>query len=274
MVSEYLNHTRSLEELDQLFADNRLAAAQTVQSNFQIEVSKAIVNIGEINQVASARIMADSQVASAKIMADAEVVATSLLAKAEVAAFRSQGTFVAESAPVPESARIERPEPSSDTQIKTIVTTANHEIQSFSTDAIEKIRTEAAEAIDRIKTHANGAIQDIRTLVADVADKTEADVKTAQSILAEQKDMPRSTAEATKNAEIAAEKLSSQTRKNSRDLKQIVDASVKEIRKQADLSIPEVMRITTSVEARILARRDEAMSRVEKILEIIDKTSP
>lgn len=265
MVSEYLKHVRSLEELDQLFADNRIAAAKAAESNFKFEVSRAIVSIGEINQVASARITADSQVASAKIMADAEVISTSLLAKAEVAVFRTQHPITPENigdGAYPQSAN---------RHIETIVNEANQEIREFSSNAIEQIRKESSDAIDRIKTHATGAIEDIKTLVNEVAEKTKADAEKAALLLAEQKEMPRNKDEIIVAAEGAASELASQTQQNLQDLRDMLDASIREITRQADLSVREIMAITKSIENRILARRDEAIGRIDQIMEKIPK---
>lgn len=259
MVSEYLKHVRSLEELDKFFAESRLAAAKAAESNFKFEVSRAIVSIGEINQVASARITADSQVASAKIMADAEVISTSLLAKAEIAVFRTQNPIT------PENIGDGVDPESVDSQIQAIANEANQEIRESSSNAIERIRKEASEAIDRIKTHATGAIEEIRTLVSDVADKTKADAEKAGALLAEQKEMPRNKDEMIIHAEEAASELASHTEQNLQELRDILHASIKEITRQADLSVKEIMNITKSIEARILARRDEAIGNVDRI---------
>lgn len=265
MVSEYLKHVRSLEELDKLFAENRIAAAKAAESNFKFEVSRAIVSIGEINQVASARITADSQVASAKIMADAEVISTSLLAKAEIAVFRTQSPIT------PENIGDGTDPQKVNSQIEAIATEANQEIREFSSNAIEQIRKEAADAIDRIKTHATGAIEDIRTLVSDVSEKTKADAEKAAELLAGQKEMPRNKDEMIVNAEEAASELVSHTQQNLQDLRDMLDASIREITRQADLSVKEILTITKSIEFRILARRDEAIGRVDQIMEKAQK---
>lgn len=85
MTSDYLTQTRSLKELDALFEHDRLSAAKIAKTVFAHEVTVAIANIGEINQIANARILADSQISSAKMLTDAEVAATLLLSKAEIA---------------------------------------------------------------------------------------------------------------------------------------------------------------------------------------------
>lgn len=268
MVSEYLKHVRSLEELDKLFAENRLAAAKAAESNFKFEVSRAIISVGEINQVASARITADSQVVSAKIMADAEVISTSLIAKAEVAIFQTQSPITPENisdGADPQSANI---------QMESVIKNADQEIRDFSNEAIEQIRKEAVDAIERIKANAAAPIEEIRALVADVADRTKTDAEKAAKILAEQKEMPRNKDDMVENAEKAASGLASQTQKNLQDLQEMLDSSIKEITTQTDIFVKEIMKLAKSVEARILACRDEALLRVNQILEKVHKKLP
>ena len=76
MVREYLKQVRSIDELDKVIEHDREVAADIAKTVFNLDVSTAIANIGKINHIANARIMADSQVVSAKIMSDAEVAAT------------------------------------------------------------------------------------------------------------------------------------------------------------------------------------------------------
>ncbi len=64
MVSEYLKQTRSIEELEALFEKDRHAAAKVATVVLNHEVTVGITNIGEIHQIANARIFADSQAAS------------------------------------------------------------------------------------------------------------------------------------------------------------------------------------------------------------------
>lgn len=79
MVSDYLKHTRSIEELDELFSRNKELAALAAGEFFKHEISIAISNIEEIQKVAQARVLADSQVASATVMSAAEVKAAQIL---------------------------------------------------------------------------------------------------------------------------------------------------------------------------------------------------
>lgn len=261
MARKDLKVMKSLEELDKLLSDEQLATAKAVESNFKFEVSKAIVSIGEINQIASARITADSQVASAKIMADAEVISASLLAKAEIAVFQTQE-------PINQEGPVDKADPhTTDNMVEAIVTNANQEIRTSSNDAIEQIRKEASEAIERVKGHAKGAIEEIRTLVANVADRTRASAETAGKVLSEQREKPLNQDEMVENAKKAAEKLAFEAEKNLDDLKTVLDSTVEKITRQADLSVKEIMNITKSVEARILSRRDNAIERIDQILE-------
>lgn len=88
MVSDYLKHSRSLDEVYALIDKNRAEAARTVQAKFHNDMEAAIATIASIGAIAGARVQADSKVASAKVMINAELTATRLLAEAEMQASR------------------------------------------------------------------------------------------------------------------------------------------------------------------------------------------
>ena len=88
MVSDYLRHSRDLDEVYALIDKNRADAALAAQAKFHNDMEAAIAAIASIGAIAGARVQADSRVASAKVLINAELAATRLLAEAEVQAFR------------------------------------------------------------------------------------------------------------------------------------------------------------------------------------------
>ena len=73
MVSEYLKHTRTLEELDTFFEKARKTSVESAEIVFSQDVAAALGAVADIHEVVNARIMADTRVASAKLASSAEV---------------------------------------------------------------------------------------------------------------------------------------------------------------------------------------------------------
>jgi len=147
MVSDYLKHTHSLEELDDLFERDRLAAAKVAAAVLKHEVQVAVTNISEINQVANARIVANSQVASAKMMTNAEVVATQLTAKAELAILEIRQHTTTDGAA----------EEAQSGMISEISRIATDDISDSAKKSIKDIQDEDAQAIEASEERILGA---------------------------------------------------------------------------------------------------------------------
>jgi hypothetical protein len=64
-TSDYLKHSRSLEEVYALIDKNRAEAARAAQAKFHSDMEAAIAAIATTGSIACARVQADSQVASA-----------------------------------------------------------------------------------------------------------------------------------------------------------------------------------------------------------------
>ena len=140
MVSEALTKfTGSLVALDELIERERASAAKVIEAAFQHDIHVAIIRVGEINKVASARIVAAAQVAAAKAATDAEVGAATLASLANSALSRlsdraAHGLFSREDANAIMNAASEL---------------AGEEIGVYASEAINAIASEAEAAVKK-----------------------------------------------------------------------------------------------------------------------------
>lgn len=158
MVSEYLKHTRTLEELDTFFEKARKTSVESAEIVFSQDVAAALGAVADIHEVADARIMADTRVASAKLASSAEVYSTALLATAVTLRLAIQKHELSS----PDNSEIDN----------SIVTEqargAEEEMKSSARLAIEKIESEARVAISKISENTQESIADIKKIAQDI----------------------------------------------------------------------------------------------------------
>lgn len=219
MVSEYLNHTRSLEELDALFERDRKLAAVAVSKLFQHEISVAVSNISEIHRVAQARVLADSQVASAAIMSAAEVKAAHLLADAQKAKLKSLMRDY-------DTGHLDKDSPDEIDFIRTKVTT---NLSKTASDAIAEIESAAEESIKSLKETASDAINQIEALAKDVENAVKNNARLANEKIEMAKSKPRTPEEATENAKEAAAMIVDSAKEASASLQQLTHESIQSL---------------------------------------------
>jgi len=90
VVSRFLKKSLSIDELDLLFEEDLLAAVSIAELIFEQEITAAIAILTEVNNVANARVRADSNVASANIMARVKVAVAHLEATVSATASNLQ----------------------------------------------------------------------------------------------------------------------------------------------------------------------------------------
>ncbi|MFT5539576.1 MAG: hypothetical protein ACI82H_001097 [Alphaproteobacteria bacterium] len=84
MTSSYLNHTRSIAELDVIIEKDRVAAALIVKVRLEENVILCIAKIDNTCEMSLARIVSESEIAAARIAANAEIAAARLGARFEI----------------------------------------------------------------------------------------------------------------------------------------------------------------------------------------------
>jgi hypothetical protein len=237
MISEYLQHTRSIAELDELFDKDKQLAAIAASMFFQHEIKIALSSINEIQQIAQAQILADCQVASATLMSDAEVRSAQLLADAQKAKLKA--VMRGYDASYTDKGILE--------EIEVILSTTSSALSHTAKEAIEKIERTAQQAVEGLKKTAEGAIESISELSEGVQAFVDENKALALKKLKHQKEHTRTPEDVVKDAEEAADKvivgaknasiaLGDLTKKAIAELKGITDGAVDTINKSSDIA--------------------------------------
>lgn len=129
--------TGALVELDDLIERERASAATVIEAAFAHDIQVALIRVGEINKINSARIVAAAQVASTKAATDAEVCSATLasMANAALTRIRRRGSYGLSNAD------------DSNMMIKAASEMAAEEIGTCAADAINAIALEAQYAV-------------------------------------------------------------------------------------------------------------------------------
>ncbi len=257
MAKNYRIKNLSFDQLDELFEKDRIAAAAITETVMTQEISTAISNITEINQIANARIQADSAVASAKIAADAEVCATELAAKAEMALLQIQATI---------SERQLDPDLLT-SMITEVCHHASEEISSGTEQTIAAIKRQAEAAIGQISNHTKNSINDIKSLADDYANRVRENAKIARRKFLKEKEAGRTKSEAQEDADEAAKTVLDFSHKTIETLHNKVSTAVKEIQALTAMVLEEISNTVSNAEARIYGARDRALASIQDLLD-------
>lgn len=257
MTSDYLNRTRSIEELDAYFEKERYRAAEVADLSFRKEVATAIRTVSDINEVANARIYSNMEVASAKISSSAEVHSTSLLATAELFRHRLQnsGNFV----PTNSENR--------NSMIAEVARTATKEIKSTAAAAIETIKSEAKDAVAQIASNANLAIAEINSISNKVISNIEDNAKLGREKLEKQKEFARVPESVIASAQIASAKILDSAANSSRELQVFVQKSVLVTNEAAAEACRRISVVTEKATERIISTRDRVLLKLKVLFE-------
>ncbi len=250
MVSEYLKETRSLGELDVLFEQDRVTAAKIAATSFKHEISVAITNISEINQIANARIMADCQVASAKMMTSAEITVANLISQAEMAVLEIRKRLV---------------DDSSDSEIPhdMIVETsriATESITDTARSSVQNIQDNARDAINQLKSHAAKAIAEIQGFSENIATRIAGDAEAVRAKLPEDVEAL---------AELEAQKILETAAGVTADLHESLKATISQLNALTDEATKTIMGSVSVSEKRITESRDKALLRLREVVEVL-----
>ncbi|OEJ64328.1 hypothetical protein [Magnetovibrio blakemorei] len=256
MVSDYLKNNRTIDELDALFEQDRIAAIKIAATVLNHEVSTAITNIGEINQIANARIMADSQVAAAKMMTDAEIASTHLIAKAELAVLdiKIQDQQSAEEIALQAD------------MISEIGRSTTEVITNNAQEAVQAIQNEASEAITHLKQNATNAILMIKSLSAEISTRVTESAEKAKEKLDQAKRHIRTTEELIVEAEKQKQFITDTVHVSSLELRQVAEHSIANLHATTDAASKAITDAVVLSQARILEARDRALRRIYEIV--------
>jgi len=184
----------SLEDLDKRIESDRRIAVTAFEATFSQQVVTAIAAIGEINQIANARIQADTRVAAARIASHAEVTCIELLSTVELTALKIDKL---------------KSENSRETNVanKKIITQfvdeARLEIEDSCNSSVEEIKRYGDMAIAQISENSRTAIEKIQGHVAKVKADIEQNEKIAVEKLAVSKEEERTLKSAAEDGEAA-----------------------------------------------------------------------
>lgn len=260
MVSEYLKGISSIEELDKIIDHDREVAANIAKTVFNLEVSTAIANIGEINQVSSARILANSQIISAKMLSDAEAMATLLSSKAEIAVLEIKRQKTDE---------LVHSATSHDT-VLLISQNTNASISNTAQESVEAIARGAQNAIDNLQDNATKAIEEIMSLADKVTAEIEENAATAKELLNKEKRQPRTPQGVVHSAEDQAQKIADDALRSSMELQKVKDKVIADFKDFVDQTSTELTESARTSERRVLGARDNALLRIDEVVAQLD----
>ncbi len=259
MTSDYLNKTRSLDELDELFKRERIILAETAIASLKHTVAIGTASIGETQQISSARIFADVQVATAKITVDTDVTIKVLETRANAVQLEIQEHM--------------RNKPVEHDQLHDMIEEIGRkgcaDISEHAASIIEKIENEARMAVERINISGEEALKSVERLAEDIAKKILENQGIAMGILAESKHKSRKITEVVEEAEQAAERVQSEGKVFVQQILDEVFESIKKINEISEQATAKIKECVEQSDEKILTARNAAL---EKVHEIVDAT--
>ena len=261
MTSDYLKSTRSLEEHDELFRQERIALAEAAIASLKHTVAIGTASIGEAQQISSARIFADVQVATAKITVDTEVTIKVLETRAIAVQLEIQEHM--------KHKPLERDQFRN--MIEEVGTKGSTDISEHAASVINKIENEARMAVERIKASGDEALVSVERLATDIANRVRENQDVAVEVLEESKQKSRQAAEVIKDAEMAAEKVQSQGKVFVQQILDEVHESVKQINEISDQATAAIRECVEQSDEKILSARNAALKKVSEIVSSMTK---
>ena len=254
MVSDYLKHSRDLDEVYALIDKNRADAARAAQAKFHNDMEAAIATIASIGAIAGARVQADSRVASAKVLINAELAATRLLAEAEIQASRCAEQAATKPREVVEAALLE------------IGRHTSVSLIASAKDSVERIQQDADAAIKLLRETGAIAIREIQTLGQNVIEHTRHTAEMAAEKLKEYRKQTHSPDQASADGEDLAQIVSKAAEVASSQLTQAIKAVLADISATTDAACAAVHEAALAAEAKILEGQDRASARLKETL--------
>jgi hypothetical protein len=254
MVSDYLRHSRDLDEVYALIDKNRADAARAAQAKFHNDMEAAIATIASIGAIAGARVQADSRVASAKVLINAELAATRLLAEAEIQASRCASQAATNPQEVVEAALLE------------IGRHTSVSLIASAKDAVERIQQDADAAIKLLRETGAIAIREIQTLGESVMEHTRHAADMAAEKLKEYRKQTHSADQASADGEDLAHIVRKAAEDASSQLALAIKTALAGINATTDAACTAVQEAALAAEAKILEGQERASARLKETL--------
>jgi hypothetical protein len=256
MVSSDITPSLTLAELDSLIERDRDAAVRSALTLFRYEVAAAVVTIGEINQIANARVTAGCQVSSTKIKTDADLAAAILMSNAEVAILevRQMG--------VEDRAGLERQ--------KSVISGIGREsikaIADGARETIDGIQSEAKQAIGKINQGATEAIGKINLLSMDIQSRITQCEEMAKENLDLMRREARSNEALIKQAEDATGQIKKEASMGLDELHSLTAEGIQGLNTATDKALQAFSDAAKNAERRIIEIRDTALQRITALV--------
>jgi hypothetical protein len=262
MVNERITgFTGSPIALDELIERERVSAAKAIEAAFQHDIRVAIIRVGEINTIASARITATAQVATAKAATDAEVSAATLAVYAHeaVAQLKRRASGVLH---VPD-----------DVNALILATSgmANEKISAHALEVLKVIESEAKAAVDAIRNYGADAISRIKSLSDETTTEIDKNASHALEKLVRLKSTPRMALEVIQHAIEAESLLVEQFEGFKVNLDNLVTKSKSEVVALADRCVGEISSAVSGAEKRVVESRDKAIEAINRYAGLMQK---
>jgi len=260
MVSEYLDRSRPLEELDDLILKHKLAAAKVAEVKFKTDLINAVTVISEISQVASARILADSQVVSAKMTANAEIANARLMVDVDIAISEIVKTSGGDMDP--ESLSI------AEDMIKEVGRIGGKKLSERAKESIAAIKKTAKDATMNLEEISTQSIRDIQQTAEQTASQIETDAEIAVEKIRLSKLGDRTTETAAQEADEAAELIIAAAKAVSSEMKAEVQTSISALQNLAEKTSKTLSEMAAEFETRIIEARDKAVGALKETIEV------
>ncbi|MEQ8711358.1 MAG: hypothetical protein RIC36_20425 [Rhodospirillales bacterium] len=261
MVNNSDKPSPSIEDLDNLdrqFESDRLSAVKTFGASFSEQVVSAIAAIGEISQVANARIQADTRIAIASIASHAEVTCIELIATVELASLKIDQLKGSGSETITTG------------HTATVAELGNEvrmEIEGGCSRSIEEIERQARLAVSKISKNTDEAISKIQRHVAKVKAAVACNASVASEKLKASKVKGRTPESITRDAELARKKISDFATKVTSQLTTMSSQAISNISALSVTSLKEISKIVKAAELRVMKIKATSLTRLMHLLE-------
>jgi hypothetical protein len=253
MVSDYLKHARSLEELDALIEKDRVAAALIIKTQFIEKVIHCIAHIDKACEISLARIVSESEIAAARITANSEIATARLGARFKIIL-----------------SEIEKLNLTGISQRELEVTMAmlSESSRQYAVDlaaeakqGIQQLEEDTADAISRIKKHAEDSIAEIEAVKAEVLKQNNEAAAAAHQKLQASKSQDRTQEQVAREGVDAAGVVLS-----------AAYASKVEVETKSAIAVELIQSSMTDAQQRVKSICDSAIGHIEAVMnDAIDK---
>ncbi|MBC8269671.1 MAG: hypothetical protein H8E36_13065 [Rhodospirillaceae bacterium] len=259
MVSEYLKHSRSLEELDALIEHDRRAAALIARALLDKDVIQFLAHIDKVSEISLARIVSESEISVVRIMANAEIAAARLAAQTDQ--IQLEIDKLNSSQPNEEALEI---------AVAMIAESSRRHSQDVAEEAkqaIDQIEKDSAEAIDRLNKFTKESIAEIQKLKEQSTKNVDAMAVDASIKLKKSKLGIRTAEQAVWESEDASDLILSYAEEASQKMQSKFNWATDRIQTATEVAHNRIRATCKESTKRIEATRDRAIENLKNVIE-------